>query len=178
MAKRAKSVPVKKQKEKSAGREVTSPARSASPFAGLRHEIDRIFDEFTRGFPFGRGLFDIERAPSALGVASPSVDVVERDKAFEISAELPGMDEKDIEVTLTDDLLTIKGEKREEREEKKEGYFLSERRFGSFERSFRVPSGVDTGSVGATFEKGVLRIVLPKSKEAQQKSRKVEVKSK
>jgi HSP20 family protein len=81
------------------------------------------------------------------------------------------MDEKNIELTVADDMLTIKGEKREEREEKKKDYYLSERRFGSFERSFRLPEGVESDKVEASFKKGVLTVTLPKTPEAQKKSK-------
>ena len=82
--------------------------------------------------------------------AIPAVDVTETDKAYEIAAELPGMDERNIEVTFADGVLTIKGEKREEEEEKNKDYYLSERSFGSFQRSFQVPRGVDTDKIDAS----------------------------
>jgi HSP20 family protein len=108
---------------------------------------------------------------AALAASAPAVDVVEKETAYEITAELPGMDEKNIELTVADDMLTIKGEKREEREEKKKDYYLSERRFGSFERSFRLPEGVESDKVEASFKKGVLTVTLPKTPEAQKKSK-------
>jgi HSP20 family protein len=87
------------------------------------------------------------------------------------------MDEKDIDVRLSEDTLTIRGEKKEEREEREEGnYYVSERRYGSFQRSFRVPKGIDPDKVDANFQKGVLTITLPKTPEAQQKAKKIEVK--
>jgi HSP20 family protein len=108
---------------------------------------------------------------------APAVDIVEGDKAYEISAELPGMDEKSIEVKLTNEGLTIKGEKHEEKEEKKKDFYLQERRFGSFERSFRLPEGVDTEKVEANFKKGVLTVTLPKTPAAQQAEKKIAVKA-
>ena len=163
---------------------VRATARSAwQPFDGLRREIDRLFDDFDRGFwrsPFGRSVFDAEPFwPRQLATWStpPAVDIAEKDNAFEVTAELPGMDEKNIEVKLINGGLTIKGEKKEEKEEKKKDYYLSERHFGSFERSFTVPEGVDTDKIEASFNKGVLTIKLPKKAEAIKPEKKIEVKS-
>ena len=105
----------------------------------------------------------------------PSVDVGETDKAFEITAELPGMDEDDIEVTLTDAGLTIKGEKKSEREETEKDYHRLERSFGSFQRFFAVPEEVDAAKIDARFKKGVLTVTLPKT--AKAKARKIKVKA-
>ena len=102
---------------------------------------------------------------------------VDAEKAYEVTAELPGIDDKNIEVTLSDDVLTIKGEKREEKEEKERNYQLSERLYGAFERSFEMPEGVDTEKVEARFDKGVLKITLPKKPEALKKEKKIEIKT-
>jgi HSP20 family protein len=102
---------------------------------------------------------------------------VESEKAYEIIAELPGMDEKNIEVKMADGVLTIKGEKREEKEEKQKDYYLQERSFGSFERSFEVPETVETDKIEASFKKGVLTLTLPKKAEAQKPAKKIEVKT-
>jgi HSP20 family protein len=106
----------------------------------------------------------------------PAVDVAETDKAYEITAELPGLEEKNIEVKLANGVLFIKGEKQEEKEEKQKDYYRRERSFGSFERSFHVPEGVDTDKVAATFKNGILLVTLPKSAEAQKQAKKIEVK--
>ena len=90
--------------------------------------------------------------------AAPAVDIAEKDNAYEVTAELPGMDEKNIEVNVANGKLTIKGEKQEEKEEKKKDYYLHERHFGSFQRSFRVPEGVDADKIDAHFKKGVLTV--------------------
>ena len=108
---------------------------------------------------------------------APAVDIVEGEKAYEVTAELPGMDDKDIEVTLTDDVLTIKGEKREEKEEKRKNYRFSERHYGAFERSFEAPEGVDADKIEANFKKGVLTVTLPKKPEAQKATKKIDVKA-
>ncbi len=153
------------------------------PFEGLRREIDSLFDDFFDGgiwrSPFRRSFFDVEpfRRVKAALAAVPAVDITETEKAYEIAAELPGMDEKNIEVKLSDGTLTIKGEKQEEREEKKKDYYLQERSFGSFQRTFQVPDGVDTDKIEASFKKGVLTVTLPKTAEAQKAEKKIAVKA-
>ena len=107
----------------------------------------------------------------------PAVDVVESEKAYEVTAELPGMDEKNIEVKVANGNLTIKGEKQEEKEEKKKDYYLQERHYGSFERSFEMPENVDPDKIEAIFKKGVLTVTLPKKAEAQKPAKKVDVKA-
>jgi HSP20 family protein len=164
--------------------EKTSPStlQPWRPFESLRREVDRLFDDFSGGMwrsPFGRSFFDIEpfrRAETAFG-AVPAVDVTQTDKGYEITAELPGMEEKDIDVKLVNGILTIRGEKRDEKEEKKKDYYMRERSFGSFERSFQVPENVDTDKIDASFKKGVLTIMLPKSAEAQRDEKKIQVKA-
>jgi HSP20 family protein len=163
-----------------------TPSKSSfsapSPFTALRREMERLFDDFDSGFwrfPFQRPGFDLEpiwRNEITLG-APPAVDIAETDKAYEISAELPGMDEKSIDIELVNGSLKITGEKHEEKEEKKKGYHLNERRFGSFERRFRVPEGVDTSKIEATFKKGVLKVTLPKTAEARTPQKKIAVKA-
>ena len=111
------------------------------------------------------------------GGAAPAVDIIEKRNVYEIIAELPGLDEKNIEVKLVNGGLTIKGEKQEEKEEKKKDYYLQERRFGSFERRFAVPEGVDADKIEASFKKGVLTVTLPKKPEAQKPEKKIEVKA-
>jgi HSP20 family protein len=110
-------------------------------------------------------------------MVSPAFDVVERDKEYEITAELPGIDEKNVEIRLTNHQLTIRGQKTEAKEEKDKDYFLSERRFGSFQRSFLVPDGVDVDRIEASFAKGVLTVRLPKTAAAQQAERTISVKA-
>jgi len=176
MAEATTKVPVKTEKPSAA------VPQAWHPFDSLRREVDRLFEDFDGGFwrsPFRRPLFDIEpfrRAEIALG-AAPAVDVTETAKAYEITAELPGMDEKNIEVKLANGVLTIKGEKQEEKEEKKKDYYLRERSYGSFERSFQLPEGVDTDKIEAGFKKGVLTLTLPKSAEAQKTEKKIAVKA-
>ncbi len=150
------------------------------PFEGLRREVDRLFEDFTMSpfrLPFRRPAFDIEPfwSPESW-VAVPAVDFVEHDNAYEIHADLPGMDEKDIKVNVVGAVLTIKGEKHEEKEEKKRDFHMRERRFGSFERALHVPEGVDADKIEASFKKGVLTVTLPKTAEAQKPVKAIEVK--
>lgn len=163
--------------------EAETPARVGGewpPLANLRREIDRLFEDFGFGGgrrALGRSVFDIEpfwRGELTFG-KTPAVDVVEKDKEYEIAVELPGLDEKNVEVKFADGFLTIKGEKREEKEEKKKDYYLSERRFGSFQRSFQVPESVDPDKIVANFKNGVLTVTLPKSPEAQKKEKKIAI---
>lgn len=166
---------------KSELKEATAP-QSWRPFEHLHREIDRLFDDFGRGFwanPFRRSLFDLEPfgGREMSFAAAPAVDIVEKDSGYEITADLPGMDEKNIEVKVSDGSLTIKGEKKEEKEEKKKDFYLQERRFGSFERTFGVPEGVDADKIEAAFKKGVLTITLPKKPEAQKPVKKIDIKA-
>jgi HSP20 family protein len=159
----------------------SSTLQAWQPFEGLRQEIDRLFDDFGWGSwqPFRRSLFAgkplFRRALTR--TAMPAVDVVESEKAYEVTVELPGMDEKNIDVKVTDGSLTIKGEKQEEKEEKEKGYYLQERRYGSFERSFELPESVDPDKIEASFKKGLLTVTLPKKAEAQKPAKKIEVKA-
>jgi len=157
--------------------------REAAPdvWRSFRKEMDRLFDRFDTGFrmPSLRRFFETEpfgREEGVFGFGVPAVDVAEDEKSYTISAELPGLDEKNIEVALSGDLLTLKGEKRQEREEKEKNYYLSERSYGSFQRSFRLPDGVDPEKIAAKFAKGVLTVTLPKTEAAQKQQKKIEVK--
>lgn len=150
------------------------------PFESLRREVDRLFEDFTPNplrLPFRRPAFDIEPfwSPESW-IASPAVDFVERDDAYEVHADLPGLDERDVEVKVAGDVLTIKGETHEEKDEKKPDFHLRERRFGAFERAFRVPEGVETDKIDASFRKGVLTVMLPKSAAAKKPVRSITVK--
>lgn len=108
----------------------------------------------------------------------PAIDIVEKDKAFEVTAELPGLDAKNIDLQLSDNVLTIKGEKQEEKEERTKDRHVTERRYGSFHRSLQVPSSVDAEKIEANFKNGVLTVTLPKSPEAQKKQKTIPVTAK
>src|SRR5450759_4552223 len=143
-----------------------SVARSDNPFISLQREVDRLFDDFTRGFPaFGNGKLDL----------LPSMDVTETDKEIEITAELPGLEEKDVQVNLADNVLTIRGEKKAEKEEKDKIYRLVERSYGSFVRSLELPEGVNADAIKASIDKGVLKVTVPKPATVQVK--KIDVKA-
>lgn len=178
MAEAATKLPVKTEKKTA---EPISALRGWWPIESLRRDIDRLFEDFGSGFwgtPLHRRMFGLEPLRREWGwTAEPAVDFTETDKAYEVTAELPGMDEKNIEVKVVNSNLTIKGEKQEEKEEKKKDYYLHERHFGSLERCFQVPEGVDTDKIEASFKKGVLTVTLPKKPEAQKPEKKIEVKA-
>ena len=175
--KTSRKTPVKKVKTSAA------PARIedlAEPFAALRRDIDQVFEDFTRSFssmidfdPFRRlgPAFDLKGVEIA-----PKIEVTEGKKTYEITAELPGVDEKDVSLTLQDDVLTVSGEKKSEREEKKEGYHVSERSYGSFRRSLRLPDDINADKISAKFDKGVMTITLPRTGKAKPKGRSVPIK--
>ncbi|MHA1601256.1 MAG: Hsp20/alpha crystallin family protein [Alphaproteobacteria bacterium] len=151
------------------------------PLLALRSQMDRLFDEFAGDWRLPnltRNFWDIESSPASLwsrGDVDVCFEVTESDDAIELSAELPGIDEKDVELTLTDGVLTIKGEKKSEKETKEKDYYLSERRYGSFVRSLRLPESIDEGKIKAKFDKGVLNVTLPKRTEAKAKKKKITI---
>ena len=136
-----------------------------SPFLTLHREMNRLFDDVFRGFD----------APSAFGrgtMAWPRVEVTETDKAVTVTAELPGLEEKDVEVLISDGLLTIKGEKRAESQDQDRRF--SERFYGQFARQFPVGE-VEEDKVEASFNNGVLTVTLPKSERVQAKAKRVPI---
>lgn len=154
---------------------------SVQPFKALRKEVDTLFEDFDRGFWRSqfRSSWPLEPffRSEVKWPAVPSVDARETENEFKVTAELPGMDEKNVEVTLTNNIFTIKGEKTEEKEVNKADYHVQERHYGSFERRFPVPESVDAAKIEATFKQGVLTVVLPKMVEAKRPEQKIEVKS-
>ena len=136
-----------------------------SPFA----EMERYFDEMFRN-PFA--LLNsplMTRTGAGAQVLSPSVDIYEEDGKVVVKAEVPGVDRDDLDVTITDDTLTISGEKKQESKVEKKNYHRVERRYGSFRRSFRLPEGVNGNKAKASFKDGVLEIRIPRAKESKQK---------
>lgn len=134
-------------------------------------DISQFFDDFFRGFDMTP--FDQER----WGALSPRIDLAENDREFRVTAELPGIEQEDIDVSLTRDVLTIKGEKKQEQEEEGRNYYRMERSYGRFQRSIPLPQGmVDADNVDAAFKNGVLTITLPKLPEAQQTRKRIAVK--
>ena len=144
-------------------------ARAASnPFSALQQEIDRLFDGFSRGFAGFQSGFPSREL-------MPSMDLSETDKEIEITTELPGLEEKDIQLNVSDNVLTIRGEKKNEREETKKDYHLVERSYGSFTRSVQLPDGVNADNIKAVMSKGVLKVTVPKPAPAQTK--KIDIKA-
>ncbi len=160
MANAPTSVAVKKQ--------VTTP----DVWTSFRGEMDRLFDRF--GVPSFPSFFG---ASPDFSFTVPAVDVTEDDKAYKIAAEMPGVEEKDIDVSVNEDTLVLKGEKRQEKEEKGKNTYVSERSYGSFQRAFALPEGVDRGKIAADFSKGVLTVTLPKTPESQKQQKKIEIKT-
>ena len=157
------------------------------PLLGLRQEVDSLFDNFFSSFslgPFGRSrdVFDPFRkfgAAMTLGHGfMPSMDIRETDKEYRVSAELPGMKESDIELSLVDGQLVIKGEKKEEITSHDAGRQLMERHYGSIFRSLPLPDDVDEGSVEATYEAGVLSVTLKKTKSKKKAAKSINIKTK
>lgn len=137
-------------------------------FSNLHREVDRVFSDFGRGMPsfgdFGKNAMSLK------------VNVCETEGAVEVTAEIPGVKPEEIDVQLKDGMLTIKGEKKEEKDDKQKDYHVVERSYGMFERSFSLPADVDAGKVEASFDKGVLKVTLPKLPEAKSKVQKIAVK--
>lgn len=144
--------------------------REENPLYAFRQEMDRMFDDFFGG-GFGLTPFSGGGFMESFGDFSPRVDVTENEKEVRITAELPGLEEKDIDVSLNNDTLTIRGEKKAEKEDKGDNYYRMERSYGSFHRSIPLPTEVNSDQCDATFKNGVLQITLPKvhSKESAKK---------
>jgi len=137
------------------------------PFMTFQQQTNRMFDEFFQG----SGLETFDAFREGWDAFSPRVDVVETDKEIKISVELPGLEEKDIDVGLSQNVLTISGEKRQEKEEKGHNYLRAERSYGSFRRSIPLSCPVDADKTDAVFRKGVLTVTLPKMAKVQDRKR-------
>jgi HSP20 family protein len=134
-------------------------------FNSLRTEMDHLFNTFAGGFgltPFPS--FGVDNAP---GPRSFAIDITEDDTAFKVSAELPGMTDKDVQISLSGDLLKIRGEKHQERDATEKNMHLSERSYGAFQRSFMLPGDIDRDEISAAFSNGVLTVTLPKTAAAK-----------
>lgn len=146
-----------------------------NPFLALHREMDRLFDDFFGQFDSGlswpgQGALRARQDAWAL-----NVDVAEDDNEVRVTADVPGMEEKDIEVELSDNLLTIHGEKKQERDEKKSNYHVVERSYGAFHRSIPLPGGLLEDKAKAKFKNGVLTITVPKSEEAKASKRTIPI---
>jgi HSP20 family protein len=155
-------VPSRKNEERSLAQ------RGGDPLSHLRNQINRVFDDF-----FGESWL-APRRKMAAGFW-PQVDVTETDKEIKVSADIPGVEPKDIDVSVEDGMLIIKGEKKYEREEKEKGQHRMERSYGSFERTIELPAVVDESKAKAEFKKGVLRLTLPKRPGAPSRRKKIPV---
>lgn len=157
-------------------RPTETTGQGGSFLPGLRHEIDRLFDEFD---PWGWNISrrqPLTRLRTAMA-PMPAMDLVERDGDFELTAELPGMGADNVEVKVSDGYLSIRGEKTEEKKTDEDNYHLSERSYGAFHRSFKLPPGADPEQIDARFTDGVLRVTMPKTPEAREKERKIQIKT-
>lgn len=139
-----------------------------NPFVSLHKEMDRLFEDFGRKLPAGQ----------AFNGGFPSIDVAETETGLELTAELPGVDENDIDVSVSDRVLTLKGEKTQEKTVEEKDRHVSERSYGSFRRVMTLPFAPKPEGVAAHMENGVLTVVLPRPEEADPKTRKIEVKRK
>jgi HSP20 family protein len=142
-------------------------SRNGGSLASLFKDIEKTFEDFSRRAPF----------LGEVGTPSPKFDVCEKDDAIEVTAELPGVDSKDVDIVLADDMLTIRGEKKVERDEKKANWHLSERSYGSFSRTIALPYEPEAAKVEATFDKGLLHVRMPKPAEIAKKERKITIKT-
>jgi len=148
--------------------------KGVAPLGTHFPSIDDFFDKFTSNWPFIRPTFgNVESTELSL---NPKVDIIEDDKSYKLSAELPGLELKNINLDLSDGVLTLSGEKKTEKEENKEGnYHMMERSYGFFKRSFSLPTSIEEDKIKADFKKGVLNVVMPKSEKAQQLQRKISI---
>lgn len=151
----------------------TGVSRPGDIFSTMRDEMDRLFERFEHGWP---RLPNLITRGMGREVMLPEVDIHESENQITIEVDLPGVDEKDVSVTMANGMLTIKGEKKSEREEKEENYYMAERSFGSFERSLTLPESIDENQIEAQFDKGVLKVIAQKRPEAVKAEKKIEIK--
>jgi len=170
---------------------VAHPAATLMPwtestFALMRRfseEMDRLFEDFGFGrrlqTAFGRGRELLRREVGLIPAEwSPRIDVLEREGQYIVRADLPGMTKDDIKVEVTDEMITIQGERKQEKEEKREGYYYGERAYGSYYRAIPLPEGADHAKATAEFHNGVLEVTMPAPKKPEKKSRLLEVQEK
>lgn len=150
-----------------------SAKRETTPISYLQNEVNRLFEDFFSDFQSPSILSSAEANGKSL---APAVDIVENDKSFKVEVELPGMDQDDVEVTINDNYLTIKGEKQTSKENKDENYIRRERYYGSYQRTIALPETVNADKAKATFNKCILCIDVPKKEEAIKPSRNVDIK--
>ncbi len=162
-----------KNSDERSHRDLATRREYESPIVSFQNEMNRMFDNFFRD-PFGPISL---RETRMFGEFTPRVDVVESETDFKVTAELPGMDAKDIQISLEHDALVLSGEKKGEHEEKGKGYHRLERSFGAFTRVIPLTTEIEEGKVDAQFKNGVLTITLPKTPAAVKTTKKIEIKS-
>jgi HSP20 family protein len=167
MMDKATDVPVNKSRSLSPFRDLASQV--SEPMGWLRSEIDRLFDDFGRP---RQSIFNFGNRGS---IPVPALEMIEDDKAYKLTAELPGLKEDDVEISVGDGVLTISGEKKEESERKDKGFMLSERRYGSFHRQVALPADVDPNGIKARFDKGVLTLTLAKDENVAPRKQKIAI---
>lgn len=172
MANAAEQLPIRTESQPNPAR---ATPRLRTTFNRLKSDLERLLDDFTPGF-WNHPLAALHLPPEAPEFLAPAIDIIETQAASELTAEMPGIPATDIEVKLNNGRLTIRGEKSEAREEHDDyQHYVSERRYGSFRRSFDLPDGVDRDRVEARFENGILTVVMPKLESARQSERKIDI---
>lgn len=147
-----------------------------NPLAQFHQEIDRVFDGFFRGFGLPSTVFGREFAPLAgNGRLKPTLDITAADREYTISVELPGIEEKDVQLELSDNTLVIRGEKKHEKEEKEENYYRMERSYGSFQRVLCLPEDAEQDGIGASYKRGVLTVTIPRKAQPVTKIKQIAV---
>ena len=144
----------------------------SNPLVSLQREINHVFDDFWQRVENGWNS-----RSDVVGMFGPNTDITETDQSVEVSVELPGMTQDDIDISLSNDAMTIRGEKKIEHDEERKGVYMSERSYGSFFRTVPLPAGVDADKADAEFKNGVLTVTLPKTAEAQAKVKRIPVKA-
>lgn len=162
-------IPWGRDKENSAASE---SAQSGNPLVSLQRDINHVFENFWQKVENGWNGRD-----TMVGMFGPSTDVTDTDNSVNVSIELPGMTEKDIDISLSGNAMTIRGEKKIEHEEERKGVYMSERHYGSFYRTVPLPAGVDPEKAEAKFKNGVLTVILPKTEEALANIKRIPVKA-
>ena len=160
----------------SKGQSGRMPTRYQDPFQSFRTEIDRLFDSFLGGGGFPSLTSFRQSLPAAAQGMTPTLDVKENEKEIVVKADLPGLDEKDINLTIHNGVLSLWGEKKSEHTDERENYHVMERSYGSFQRSIRLPETINEDKAEARFDKGVLTITLPKRPEMVSTQKKIEIK--
>lgn len=170
-----KKAPVKKAAKAVAPAYLEHSEGMFARLASLRDEMNHLFDSLSQSFGFPELRMPTIELPSRAGIADVRFEVSESESAVDVTAEAPGLDTEDFEITLSEGMLTVKGEKRDKRERKGKDYYVSERRYGSFSRSFRIPDSVNEDRISTNFDKGVLRIHLPKRAKPKREAKSIPV---